>query len=283
MVSVFKGLITRVDADFVGEGGDEAPRGRVIAYCPLHKLSRVQKTMHWESSTYSDAADALAGEVGLSTGATGTKISFDYLSVNSQNWLAFLTELARRTGGRLSYEEDKLVFAEADTSNNVGTLTFGENLTSAKFKADTAQLHNEVKVLAYNDKDKAQIIGMASDSDVTKFGGKEVGAAIVAEKYCESPLWITDYAARDQAEVDEVAKAIINDIASGFCSVEGATKGDPAIKAGAVVTIEGVTPNFAGDYYLTRVVHLWRASVEAGEAGNVKTMFLGSRNAWSPG
>ena len=286
---VFKGVITRSDGLYGDPNRGQTPRGKIVAHCKLHFLSRIRKTMHWEGVPYSDVIDALAGEAGISPGADATSTTFDYVSVNSQNWLQFATELARRVGFRLSYEDDALVFAAPEVVDSELTAVYGAKadgeddkitLIKARFKADTAGLHDEVSVLAYDDKEKKQIIGKKAAGDISH-GGTEEGVSLLASKFVpSSPLWIKNYAARSQAEVDELAQALIDDIAFDFCTVEGELMGNVGVEAAMTLGIEGVSPNYMGDYYITRVVHEFIADVDGPTAGGFRTRVTGVRQFW---
>ena len=45
-------------------------------------------------------------------------------------------------------------------------------------------------------------------------------------------------------------------MASTFAEVEGYAVGDPALKAGAKVTVKGVPTQFAGDWVVTSARHI---------------------------
>jgi hypothetical protein len=56
---------------------------------------------------------------------------------------------------------------------------------------------------------------------------------------------------------DEVAKAIANQVAGTFAEAEGDARGDPDLKAGAKVRIEGVPTPFIGTWTVTNAKHVW--------------------------
>jgi len=72
----------------------------------------------------------------------------------------------------------------------------------------------------------------------------------------------------------------MDDIAFEFCSCDGEIVGDPSIKPATVMTIEGVTPNFVGDYYITKVIHDFNADAAGPTAGGYRTKFSGMRQFW---
>jgi hypothetical protein len=56
---------------------------------------------------------------------------------------------------------------------------------------------------------------------------------------------------------DEVAKSIANQVAGTFAEAEGDARGDPDLKAGAKVRIEGVPTTFIGTWTVTNARHIF--------------------------
>ena len=58
-----------------------------------------------------------------------------------------------------------------------------------------------------------------------------------------------------QAEADQLAKARFNHLVLDLISGEGVCWGRTDLRAGKVITIDGVGQRFSGQYYVTAVVH----------------------------
>ena len=65
----------------------------------------------------------------------------------------------------------------------------------------------------------------------------------------------TDVPYRTQAEVDEAAKALADELAAAFAEFEGVARGNPKIRAGAAVTVNGLGEPFDGKYTVTTSRH----------------------------
>ena len=276
--SLFKGEVGRIDAFFHEL---DPPKFTIAGFDRLHRLTRSRVTKHWENVTYSDVVSAIAGDHGLTPDTDSTSITFDYISMNGRSYLSFLQELAQRVGFELNCDDKKLQFkkSRADQSS-VATLKFGDNMKRGKFRMQTAGQVTKVRVAAWDDVNKEQVLGEATDSDVTnKLGASKVGPAVAKTGFDEAEYWVSGYAARTQAEVDEVAKAIMNDKADGFLRLEAECEGDTAIKAGTVVTVEGCTAHFDGDYYVVRAIHLY--DIGSGPGKGYRTKIVAQRPGWS--
>ncbi len=60
---------------------------------------------------------------------------------------------------------------------------------------------------------------------------------------------------RTQAEVDEAAKVLADELASSFAEFEGTARGNPKLRAGAAVSIDGLGEPFDGKYTITTSRH----------------------------
>ncbi|MCA9562488.1 MAG: hypothetical protein KC561_03320, partial [Myxococcales bacterium] len=160
------------------------------------------------------------------------------------------------------------------------TVKYGENLMNCNFVTDTVGQVSEVRVLAWAEKDKSQVIGKATDGDVTqKLGESKVGPKVAKDIFGDCPYWVSGFPANSQAEADEAAKAIMNEIAMRFMRVEADVMGTPDLVAGSVIKFEGCTKHFDGKYYVTQAIH--RYEIGSGSRGGYLTHVLAERPAWS--
>ncbi len=271
--SVFKGEIAAVHFAL---HESESPIVAVTGWDKLHRLTRGRCTKHWEQIKYSDIASEFAGDAGVGADAEATSITFDYISMNNQSKLSFLHEIARRVGYEVDLREDKLFFGKPETSGSeVATLAYGEQVKRARFRTQTAGQVTKVRVLAWDDAEKKQVIGEATDSDVSALQGGDVGPKLAKTAFGEADYWVSVFGARKQEEVDEVAKAIINEKAYDLVEAEVLSEGEATVKAGKVVKLENCTDMFDGKYYVTRAVHLY--DVGAGPNKGYRTRITASR------
>jgi hypothetical protein len=253
--AVFKGLITGMGGSW---GADQPGFFVVEAFSHDHKLSRVRKTMTADDVKASDFISSVVSEVGLSASVDATSATHPYMAMNNQTPFDYVQELARR----FDYE----VWSEGSTVNikkhrlasasSCATLTYGANLHRVRFRAQTAGLFTKVRVFSSRPLEATQLIGEAGDSDISLLGGSS-GVGLAEEKFGEGEYHISNYQAESQAEVDDVAKAVINQIGRRFVSMEAEVEGTPTILAGNTVTIEGISQEFNGDYYVQRAIHVY--------------------------
>ena len=60
-----------------------------------------------------------------------------------------------------------------------------------------------------------------------------------------------------QNEADLLARGLLNDLALNYIMGEGTAVGDPSIRVGTVIELDGLGRSFNGLYYVTQVAHVW--------------------------
>src|SRR5262249_19670108 len=73
-------------------------------------------------------------------------------------------------------------------------------------------------------------------------------------------LVVADRPVTSQAEADDLAKAVASHLAAGYLEAEGVAKGNPAIKAGSKVKIDGIGTSFGGTYVVSSCTHLFQGT-----------------------
>jgi uncharacterized protein len=77
----------------------------------------------------------------------------------------------------------------------------------------------------------------------------------------------------DRAEAEQLARRALAEMALRHIRAEGLCSGDPRLRAGKVVKVEGLGERFSGNYYLTSVEHRFALSK------GYRTSFSARRNA----
>ncbi|MBI5927829.1 MAG: VgrG-related protein [Chloroflexi bacterium] len=254
---VFKGEITAVEPDF--EDGTVATI-TVRGYAKSHRLHRESKTKVWQNVKDSDIAQQIASSVGLSAQISATTEVFKHVFQNALTDMAFLQQRAERIGYEVFVQDNTLYFRKPDPTGGAVSLEWGEELRRFHPRMTITEQVNEVTVKGWDPKKKEAIIGQASASKTApevgfgKWGGQAAQSALSAAKKIEvrSPV-------QSQADADSVAKAILNQINSGFIEAEGEARGMPALKAGMIVELKKLGSKFSGKYKMTSVQHIYTA------------------------
>ncbi|MES1164424.1 MAG: contractile injection system protein, VgrG/Pvc8 family [Verrucomicrobiota bacterium] len=235
----------------------ESARMHVQGFDRLHRLRRGRKTRSFVEVKDSQIAEALASENGLAIEAQDSGVVFDYVLQNNVSDFDFLLERARRIRYEVRADQGRLLFRRvANHLDKVLTLEYAKTLIKFCPRLTTAGQVDEVKVRAWNPASKEAVMGVARAGDEdARMGGKESGAEIARAAFGAHATAVVHVPLATQAEADQVAHAIYNEMALEFVSGEGEAVGNVGIQAGRTIELKGLGKRFGGNYYVKRAEH----------------------------
>jgi phage protein D len=254
MQVVFSGEITGLEPEFMEA---KPPTLTVRGYDRRHRLMRQRKTRSFTNVRDSDIASQLAGSAGLTPDVEDSKVMLPYVLQHNQTDLEFLLSRAARidfevvvSAGKLSFRKRKIKDSEVLTlRREIELLEFRPRMT-------TLGQAQELVVRGWSPKDKKEIVARAAAGDEPKvMGGTASGPANVGSVFGETGSASVTMPVQSQEDADQIAKQRFSEMALGYVRGEGVCIGDPRIRAGTVVKIEGLGKRFSGPYYLTWAEH----------------------------
>lgn len=269
---IFNGEITGLEPIFAK--GDP-PKLIVRGYDRRHRLLRGEKTKTFLEMKDSDIAGQIAQDAGLAADVEDTSVTFEYLIQHNQTDMGFLLYRAGRIGYEVIVQEKTLVFRKRKQDDgSVLTLKRDEDLIEFSPRLTTMGLVGKVKVQGWNPIDKERISGEAGAGDEsTTMGGDFTGAQIVDEVFAEALMVSVLNPVRAKEEADQIAAGYLNESSLDFITGDGMCIGRPDLRAGTVITMEGLGKRFSGDYYLTSTIHAYSSK------SGYETSFKVRRNA----
>jgi uncharacterized protein involved in type VI secretion and phage assembly len=262
---VLTGEVTALEAEYADRGSFFVIRGYDLA----HRLHRGRRTKVFSQAKYSDIASQVASAAGLQAGTIDDsgQVKAHVPQVAQSDW-AFLCELADEIDFELSVVDGKLNFrkpTDASQAPGVGTygstiplqLIFGEDLLEFEPRLSAAGQVDIVEVRAWDPVSKQAIVGSAPAAS-TSVALKDTPAAL------SNPLGSSRYVSVqprsiDQASADRRAARLAQLLGSTFAEAVGIARGNPAIRAGAAVSVSVVGAPFVGRYVLSHVRHAFDA------------------------
>lgn len=256
------GEITALEAEFDAGGTFTIIRG----YDQAHRLFRGRRTASYVQMTAADIATQVARRAGLTVGTvTSTSTVFPHLSQAGQTDWELLEQLARDTGFEVAVREGSFSFTAPTTATgapaaggpdtvNPLALELGRDLLRFRSVLTSAQQSSQVEVRGWDVATKQALTATAPA--VTRSADLPTVTPVdLARAFGDSTHVSTDIPYRTQAEVDGAAKALADELASTFAEFEGTARGNPAIRAGAAVSINGLGVPFDGKYTVTTSRH----------------------------
>ncbi len=252
-VLAFKGEVISVEPSWSAEG---ILTLMVRAYDNTHRLGRGRKTRWFEKKKDSEIAETVGKESELEVECDPTEETRDYVLQRNESNLTFLKRLAARNNFQLAVDEGKLIFKKASLANTPTDIEMGKNLRSLKMSFNTMEQVGEVVARGWDIREKKEIVGKATPSDIDKIGGGDVGAELSTTKFGSHTAYITDVPFTNQSQANELAKAEMNRSArqfgKGSCTVEG----NDALRAGQQVNFKGLNQPHNGTYFIVSSKHI---------------------------
>ena len=269
---LFSGEITGLEPDFP-EG--QAPTLRVRGHDRLHRLMRARKTCSFVEMKDSEIASQIASGAGLSANVTDSAVTLPYVLQHDQTDLEFLKARARRIEFEVAVQGRELFFRPRKTDAGA-TLTLRREIELLAFhpRLSTLAQVTSIEVRGWDPATKKEIVGKAAAGDEGKaLGPNAAGPAATQKAFGAAATARVDMPVASQDEADKMAKQAYAEMAMRYIRAEGLCIGEPRLRAGIVVDIQGLGTRFSGAYYVTSVEHSF-----APKKG-YRTAFSARRNA----
>lgn len=262
---LFDGEVTSLEGAYGREGARIIIRG----YDQSHRLVGLERTETYQDVTDSDIARTIAGRAGLAVGNIDeSALTHEHISQFGMSDWDFLWARAREIGFDVRVVEGKLEFkqrpssAGAPTAGDLGShqplqLVWGANLQEFYPRITAAEQVREVEVRGWDLMAKQELVAQAAAT--TTSAQLEDTPASLSGVTGRDRRVIGGRALSQQSAVDEAAAAEAESIASTHAEADGVAFGNPALKAGAAVSVSGVG-RFSGRYVLTQTRHTFDGS-----------------------
>jgi phage protein D/phage baseplate assembly protein gpV len=253
------GEITACETNFKhGVGATMVVRG----YDQSHRLNRGRQAKSFVQVTDSDIATKIARELGLKVEADSTTEVHEYVLQDNQTNLEFLESRAKRIGFRVLVEGDTLYFKRIPKEGTeVPVLEWGVNLSEFNARLTTSKQASEVEVRGWDPQAKREIVGRANRAqDMPEIGERRQGGQVAGAAFSTAGKEIVvNRVVGTQAEADALAQSRCEEMGGDFIQAEGVCGGNPAVCAGAMVELKGLSNRFQGRYRITHALHHYDA------------------------
>jgi uncharacterized protein involved in type VI secretion and phage assembly len=250
--AVFTGEVVTFEPEFTTAAATISVR----AYDKSHRLHRNRRSATFQDMTLSDVVKKVVGENGLQTGTIdSTTTVHPFLQQSMESDLDFINRLAALENCEFGFSEGKAFLqTRRNGGGTVPTLSWRENVKSFKPRMSAAQQHDKVKVSSYDPVSRAAVVGEATTPGALPRPAQEVRDKAAA--FGASELLVSDRVANTADEARTIAQSTLDKLASGSFEAEGTMEGNPAVKAGGKLKLEGFG-RFDGEHDLSSVTHVY--------------------------
>ena len=258
MKTLFSGEITGLEPQF---SSDAAPKLTVRGYDRRHRLMSPRKTRTFLKMRDSEIAGKIAADWSLTPDVTDTRVMLDYVMQHNQSDFEFLSERARRIGYELIVKNKTLSFRPRKSDGSpVLTLHRDVELLDFNARLTTMGQVEKVSVQGWSAKDKEGLVAKSAVGDERQMGGSASGPATTRRAFAGTGATTVAVPVLGQAEADQLAHGWFSEMALNYVEGHGICIGEPKLRAGVLVQIEGVGRRFSGSYYVTSTEHSYRPS-----------------------
>lgn len=262
-IALIHGEITALEGEFDGRGTFSVVRG----YDPAHRLFRGRRTEAYTQMTAADIATKVAREAGLDIGRVeSTRTVLEHVTQGGLTDWEFLQSLARDVGYEITVREGRFGFAPPasaddapDSTASAGAtdplvLRLGQDLLRLRSVVTSAQQVTEVQVRGWDVSSKQALTSTAT-AETQGTVLPDTSPVALAHAFGDPTYVSVDVPYGTQAEVDAAADALAAEVAGSFAEFEGVVRGNPALRAGVAVTVDGLGSPFDGKYTVTTSRH----------------------------
>ena len=250
--AVFTGEVVTFEPEFT----TSAAAISVRAYDKSHRLHRNRRSATFQDMTLADVVNKVVGANGLQTGTIeSTSTVHPFLQQSMESDLDFINRLAALENCEFGFSDGKAFLqTRRNGGGTVPKLEWRKNVKSFKPRMSAAQQHDKVKVSSYDPVSRAAVVGEATTPGQLTRAAQEVRDK--ASAFGASELLVSDRVANTADEARTIAQSTLDKLASGSFEAEGTMEGNPAVKAGGKLKLEGFG-RFDGEHDLTSVTHVY--------------------------
>jgi phage protein D len=253
-VEIFRGVITGLEGVFSENG---PPELIVLAEDSLQKARLARRTRVFENQSLADIARTIASDHGLTPVISGLDQNFGVQSQLNESDLSFLRRLLARIDADVQIVgSDLQISPRADVRRGALTLALGEGLKSARVLADLAHQVTKTTVKGW-DVSAGSLLQAEGGETALGPGGGERGGGLLQESLGARVHHSCHHLAATQSEADALATTIRNRRARRFLRVHATATGNPALRVGTHVTLEGLGAWFSNTFYVSSARHLY--------------------------
>jgi phage protein D len=223
-----------------------------------HSFGRGTVTKTYQDVKDSDLAQQIAQRNGLTADVDDTKVVHEFVFQNNLSDYDFLLQRATLAGFRFQVDGTKLSFKKPRVSEPASAkLTWRENVGRLAVEVNTYDQVSKFSTVGWDPKQRKEMTSPGKGGDeYGKQGGQVTGAEFVKQRFGEIEA-VIPAATGQQNFLEAIAKSEFNKRAGSFVTAEGRVTGDPAIRAGAVVSLEKAAKRIDGEYYVVSSEHLF--------------------------
>jgi uncharacterized protein involved in type VI secretion and phage assembly len=262
--ALFSGEVTAIDYVYGPSGGRSV---RIRAYDLLHRLRKRQPVRLHVQMSAADLARELVADLGVSVEAPDSGPLHDRIFQVGLSDLDLVDRTARRAGLYFVLQDESFRLFTLSGLGDSHKLRIGDTLLEARLEVNGDPACRSVATQGWDPARAETRRGKASGARTGRSVSTEVAPTDVGGSGDRTRL---NVAVGNDRQADALAQAELDLAVAREVTLWGVAEGDPALRPGCRVDLEGVTPTLEGTYVLCSVEH--RIDPEHGFISEIGTL-----------
>jgi len=247
-VTLIEAEITAIEERY----GDGAPTRVLLLQDALHRLARARHSRSFEDLSLNQVINTIAGDAGLQADVNVSALTGTWHQLNESS-LAFMLRLLGRFDIAARLQDGALRARPEEADASPIRLDIQDSVLSARLIADLNHQATETRVSGFDAAHDEDTDHRVSRLDVPPHG--DTAAGLLAQLGWPGPDIVPQPFARSAAEAEAWARAHFSRQAGRFVQGELRCQGEPGLRSGREVELEGVSPRLRGLYRIVHCVH----------------------------
>lgn len=251
--TIFEGEIVAIE---MGAAGGDMLTTCIRAYDKSHRLHRARQSRTFLNQRDGDIVKAVVGDHGLDARVDAGTTRRPWQCQHDQTDWDFILQLARENGCEVGMVDGTFRLAAEGTlvSGPPTSLAYGEGLHDLRLRLSAAEQSSTVSVRGW-DPTKKEPVKNTSGNPRPESAPQGVDVKTVARKFTQRENLDIDHAVTDAAIAKRRADATRANELSTVVEAEGAALGNPLLRPGGRIKLEGIGDRLSGTYVLSSVRH----------------------------
>lgn len=227
-------------------------------YDKRHRLTRQIEPTSFETSKLSDVVSAIASRNGTTSTvpAVFQRTVFPTMIVAGSDF-AILQHISHLTGCPWAFAESKIVFDDPTASKTPATKLTADDLTDFDLRFTPIESAESVEVTGWDPKLKKTIVGKVTSLPKSRH---QPGSLVTTDRLEQKTARAWGSRPMDSGDADDQANSVGQRLRDTEVTGRGATTGNPKIKPGVMIEIDGVSPRVNGKYVISSARHVYGGS-----------------------
>jgi uncharacterized protein len=249
---IFRGKITALEGRFPDDG---PPDLVVLAEDALQGARMQRRTKNWDATTLTAIAQQVATNLGLTPVLDGLDASIGTQQQFNESDLHFLRRLLARYDADVQIVGTELhASPRSQAQRNAIEIDLSSQLKQVRVIADLSHQVTQITAAGW---DYSQGQAISATSQTTSFGpgSGQTGKDWLSQALATRSEHLSQFANLNAREAQALVDAEFAQRIRTFVVAHGVSEGNPNLRVGTFLQLNGLGPRFSNTYYTTSTVH----------------------------